>query len=93
MQRKYTPKRNLDVTTMRPERVDVLLGEWKFREDRFGDVRGWCEDGRRTGLKRSYGKHSALQLAQDDALNGRLVCQEWPNCAHTSVEGCSGMWE
>ena len=84
-----------DITTLDPARAAVLLGDWYFREDKYGDVRGWTEDGRRTPLKRAKGSYSALQLAQNDALNGRLVCSAWPHCQHAehgqesdSIEVC-----
>ena len=43
-----------DILTLDPARAEVLLGDWYFREDKYGDVRGWPEDGRRT-LRRDIG--------------------------------------
>lgn len=92
------PSRNsqpLDVATLAPERVERMLGDWYFREDTYGDVRGYTEDGRRTPLKGSTKGYTALQNAQNDAINGRWVCQRWPWCQHIengieseSIEAC-----
>lgn len=84
-----------DVTKMDPDQVEVLLGEWYFREDKHGDVRGWTEDGRKTPLKTAKDGLTGLQHAQNAALNGDWLCGDWPNCHHLSngkdddsVEAC-----
>ena len=84
-----------DVLKMRPEAIDAAIGEWYFREDRFGDWRGFHEDGRRTALKRGTKTHTGMQLAQNDVLNGRILCPDWPHCEHyvdgqisESIEAC-----
>lgn len=89
------PAQALDVTTLDPDRVAVMLGEWYFREDKFGDVRGYTEDGRRTALKGATKGYTALENARNDAINGRWVCQDWPWCQHVengvaseSIEAC-----
>ena len=52
-----------DILTLDPARAEVLLGDWYFREDKYGDVRSWTEDGRRTPLKRAKGSppHSSTR--------------------------------
>lgn len=77
-----------DVLQMDPAQVDVLLGDWKFTEDHHGDVRGYSMiDSRRTPLKIGKGDHTALQLAQNAALNGDWLCDEWPHCTHRDTKG------
>jgi hypothetical protein len=91
----YIAKLPRDVLDMAPEAVDAAIGEWYFREDKFGDWRGFHEDGRRTALKGSTKTHTALQNAQNDVLNGRILCKDWPHCEHRvngeiseSIESC-----
>jgi hypothetical protein len=80
---------------MAKEAIDAAIGEWFFREDKYGDWRGFHEDGRRTALKTGKGKYTGMQHAQNDVLNGRILCPEWPNCQHyvdgvlsESIEAC-----
>ena len=61
--------------------INHLVAEWSFRED-GGCWRGWHQDGRRTPLKGS------LRAAQEDALNDRCVCAQWPRCKHRDVDIC-----
>jgi hypothetical protein len=84
-----------DVKDMTPEAIDQALGEWYFRQDTHGDWRGFHEDGRRTALKTATRDHTAMQHAQNDVLNGRILCSQWPNCQHytdgklsESIEAC-----
>jgi hypothetical protein len=84
-----------DVIDMTKEAIDAAIGEWYFREDKFGDWRGFHEDGRRTALKRGGHGYTGLQFAQNDVLNGRILCKEWPHCQHyiggelsESIEAC-----
>ena len=91
----YTKAVIRDVLKMSKEAIDAAIGEWYFREDRFGDWRGFHEDGRRTALKGSTKTHTAMQNAQNDVLNRRILCSEWPHCEHyangkpsESIEAC-----
>ncbi len=91
----HTKAVECDVKTMTKEEIDAAIGEWYFRVDRFGDWRGFHEDGRRTALKSAKGEYTGLQFAQNDVLNGRIVCPDWPNCIHyvngepsESIESC-----
>jgi hypothetical protein len=77
------------------DEVNTRLREWTFSDLGFGEWRGVAEDGRRTAIKRGNKTHTALQLAQNDVLNGRVLCPRWPNCVHyvngtpsESIEAC-----
>ena len=70
---------------MTKEAIDAAIGEWYFRQDKYGDWRGFHEDGRRTALKSAKGKYTGLQFAQNDVLNGRIVCKDWPIASTTST--------
>ena len=70
------------------ERDDVLDG-WGFYVDEFGDCRGTHFDGRRTALKSGNKQATALEWAQNDAINGRWVCRSWPRCEHNTPELCT----
>ena len=91
----YTRTVIRDVLDMTKEAIDTAIGEWYFRQDKYGDWRGFHEDGRRTALKSAKGKYTGLQFAQNDVLNGRIVCSDWPHCRHyldgqlsESIESC-----
>jgi hypothetical protein len=59
------------------------LANWTFAKDAFGDWRGTHVNGRRTALKGS------LTAAEADALAGRVVCRNWPNCEHRDADACT----
>src|SRR5690348_993390 len=84
-----------DAKGMAREELDRYLGEWKFQEVGYGDWQGQHPDGRKTCLKRGTKTHTAMQMAQNDVLNGRIVCPAWPHCEHyvngeraESIEAC-----
>lgn len=77
-----------DVLQMDAAQIDVLLGDWKFAKDDHGDVRGYSMiDSRKTTLKTGKGDHTALQFAQNAALNGEWLCDQWPTCEHRNQNG------
>lgn len=85
----------IDVHNLSRDDVANRLREWTFSDIGFGEVRGICADGRRTAIKRGNKTHTALQLAQNDVLNGRVLCPRWPHCVHyvngapsESIEAC-----
>ena len=68
------------------ERERESLAEWVIRKDKFGDWRGWHEDGRRTSLKGS------LLHVQEAILRNEFVCPKWPHCQHASPQHCAAAW-
>jgi len=62
--------------------INHMVSDWTFNQDAGGCWRGTHTDGRRTPLK------ATLRAAQEDALNDRSVCAQWPHCRHRDVDHC-----
>jgi hypothetical protein len=63
---------------------DAALANWTFEQDAHADWIGRCiVNGRRTALK---GSEAA---ARKDAIAGRVVCRDYPNCEHFSADECT----